>query len=288
MLVRPHPSRATVSTRRCAKTTAGSWAWPAVSLALLLGACASSDFDWQGRSPAALREYHAAFDRGAGSRCDGGASLQDFVALANSRRALFVGDHHRDEALHVCHRELLRELAAGGRKVVLLLEAIGIEDQPAVDDYLAGRIGMEALSQRCRARWDASWLAGGDVDVEHYRELLRIARHARIEAFGLEPAPRLPLAQRDARIAAQVRAVAAARPEAVVVVVVGQSHLLGEDRVAQRAGLSCVVVGAEPSPQLLRAWPARSEHELVRTDRDVWFFASGVGAARAGARELRR
>ena len=286
MLVRPHPTRATDSKRMCAKSTAGSWAWSAVSL--LLGACASSDFDWQGRSPAALREYHAAFDRGAGSRCDGGASLQDFVALANSQRVLFLGDHHRDEALHVSHRELLRELAAGGRKVVLLLEAIGVEDQPAVDDYLAGRIGMEALSQRCRARWHDSWLADGDVDVEHYRELLRIARLARIEAFGLEPAPRLPLAQRDARIAAQVRAVATARPDALIVVVVGQSHLLGDDRVAQRAGLSCVVVGAEPSQQLLRTWPVGNEHELVRTDRDVWFFASGIGLTRTEARDLRR
>jgi len=245
-------------------------------IALLLSACAASDFDWQGRSPSTLRDYHAAFERGAGSRIDGGASQQDFVALLRSRRALFLGDHHRDAELHVCHRELLRELAASGGKVVLLLEAVGVEDQPAVDDYLSGRITMEALGQRSCARWPSSWLANGDVDVDHYRELLRIARHAHIEAFGLEPAPRLPLAQRDARIAAQVRAVAAARPDALLVVVVGQSHLLGEGRVVERAGLPCTVVGAEPPASLSRELPIANAHDLVRTNRDVWFFAGSV------------
>ncbi len=276
MLARLLSLHALDSRRPCAKRSAGTWARTAWTLPLLLAACAGSDFDWQGRSPSTLRDYHAAFDRGAGSRIDGGASMQDFLALLRSRRALFLGDHHRDEALHVCHRELLREVAARGSKVVLLLEAIGIEDQPAVDDYLAGRIGMESLAQRSRARWPSSWLAGGDVDVDHYRELLRIAWHARIETFGLEPAPRLPLAQRDASIAAQVRAVAAARPDALLVVVVGQSHLLGEDRVVARAGLPCLVVGAEPPEELARSLPTGMAHEFVRTNRDVWFFAGRV------------
>lgn len=274
MLARPHSAHALDSTRSCAKRSPNFGARAAVSL--LLASCTGSDFDWQGRSPSALREYHSAFERGAGSRIDGGASTQDFVALQRTRRALFLGDHHRDEALHLCHRELLRELASGGLKVALLLEAIGVEDQPSVDDYLAGRIGMETLAQRCRARWPDSWLSNADVDVEHYRELLRIARHSRIDTFALEPAPRLPLAQRDARIAAQVRAVAAARPDALVVVVVGQSHLLGEDRVVARAGLPSLVVGAEPPEDLARSLPTGSEHDLVRTNRDVWFFAASL------------
>lgn len=243
-----------------------------VALPLALSSCAGPQFDWQGRSPAALAEYRSAFARNAGARWDGGTDVDDFVALARSRRVLFLGDHHRDERLHARQRDLLGRLFAAG-PTTLLLEAVGIEDQAAVDDYLDGRIGMPGLVATCRARWPQAWIAGGDVDSEHYRELLRAARDAGARVFGLEPAPRLPLPQRDARIAAQARAVANARPDALVVVVLGQDHLLGEGRVVERVAMPCTVVGAAPSEALWRALPITTRSFAWRTERDVWFFS---------------
>ena len=243
-----------------------------VALSLALSACAGPQFDWQGRSPAALAEYRAEFDRNAGIRWAGDADVDDFVALARSRRVLFLGDHHRDERLHARQRDLLRRLFAAG-PTTLLLEAVGIEDQASVDDYLDGRIGMPGLVATCRARWPQAWIAGGDVDSEHYCELLRAARDQHVRVFGLEPAPRLPLAQRDARIAAQTRAVANARPDTLVVVLLGQDHLLGEGRVAGLVAMPCTVVGAAPSEALWRARPITTRSFAWRTERDVWFFS---------------
>lgn len=270
MLIPREAARATDIVRSDGPSTRSpSWL---CALALAFAACAGSQFDWQGRSPSALADYRAEFDRKVGSRWDGEADVDDFVALARSRRVLFLGDHHRDERLHARQLDLLHRLFAAG-PTLLLLEAVGVEDQLALDDYLDLRIGMPSLVATCRARWPQAWIAGGDVDSAHYRELLRSARERNVRVFGLEPAPRLPLHMRDARIAAQTRAVANARPDALVVVLVGQDHLLGEGRVVDRVALPCTVVGAAPPEPLCRAIPFATRAFTWRTERDVWFFS---------------
>ncbi|MEQ1633425.1 MAG: hypothetical protein ABL997_13695, partial [Planctomycetota bacterium] len=113
---------------------------------------------------------------------------------------------------------------------------------------------------------------GSDVDSEHYRELLRIARDSRTPALALEPTPRLPLKDRDTRIAAQVAAAARAHEDCLLVVVLGQSHLLGHGRVPARTGLPSLLVGATPPRALVQQFPRRSPHDLLRTDQGLWFF----------------
>lgn len=238
---------------------------------LLLAASACTGVDWQGRSNLRLREYQEAFAEDCGHFVDGGASLADFEALVRTRRALWLGDHHRDERLHAHHRELLQRLFRA-RPCVLLLEAVGSEDQPALDDYLAGRIALERTTAIVAARWPDSWLSSPEVDAPHYRELLALARATRTPVHGLEPAPRLPLAERDVHMAARTRAVAAAHPHRLVVVVVGQAHLLGQGRVPERTGLPSVLVGAEAPNALATRLPWRGPHDLARTERGLWFF----------------
>ena len=269
MLVPDARARAAVSVRNhrgLRRSCAG------IAACLLLLSCEATTFDWQGRSPSALSDYHVAYERDAGTRIDGSASWDDFLALAASRRALYLGDHHRDERLHALHRDLLQRLAKHGVRMRLMLEAIGIEDQPHIDAYLAGRIGMEQLVAACRTRWQGSWIAGGDVDAAHYRELLRIAKSLGIRASGIEPTPRLPLSQRDPRIAAQVRAEALADEGALLVVVVGQSHVLGTGRLADRIGLPCTILGARPTSSM-RIDATRLRQDFVRTERFVWLFS---------------
>ena len=98
---------------------------------------------------------------------------------------------------------------------------------------------------------------------------------------GLEPTPRLPLAERDRLIALRVRAIAAARPERLVVVFVGQSHLLGEGDVVANCGLPALMVGGEPSPELLAARAsAPGDGDLLRSSGGPWWFEALFAAGR--------
>lgn len=242
--------------------------------AALASSCANNAFDWQGRSPSQLEEYRQAFQDRAGTRFIAAASREQFLTLAKTKAALFLGDHHRDADVHAEQRALLRDLVGHGARVQLLLEAIAVEDQIRIDDYLRGEMSMERLVAECRARWPEAWIAGGDVDPEHWRGMLRIAKELRIPVHGLEPAPRLPLTERDARIAAQARTIALANEGSLVVVIVGQSHLLGPGRVVERTGLPCTVVGAALPKPLARIEAMRPDADVARTDQGVWFFAS--------------
>ncbi len=271
MLVLPRPRHTSAFLRPDRRPRA---AWTAALGLTLLGvaSCTGPGVDWQGRANLQLREYQAAFDTDAGTSFDRGVSQAEFVSMVRSYNALWLGDHHRDERLHQRQRELLRAVLATGAPCCLVLEAVGIEDQAILDDYLAGRSSMDRLVAVVRHRWPASWLGGGDVDSEHYRELLRMARASNTPVRAFEPTPRLPLAQRDPSIAAEVKATARAHQDHLLIVVVGQSHLLGLGRLPERTGLSSLLVGAVPPQRLLRAMPLRPTDDLLQSDTGLWFF----------------
>ena len=101
---------------------------------------------------------------------------------------------------------------------------------------------------------------------------MRIEAHT---SFGHRlPTPRLPLAQRDERIA---RAVADARlhyPDRLLVVVVGQAHLLGRGDVVRRSEVGGLVLGGRPTEALAPNAPAeRIRGTAWRSDQDVYWFA---------------
>ena len=120
-----------------------------------------------------------------------------------------------------------------------------------------------------------SWLDSDEVDSAFYRYLLLAAREWRVPAYALEPIPRLPLSQRDAVIAARVRRIALAHPEALLVVVVGHAHLLGEGGLLARVALPNVAVGARLSVALHRqlAEVRPPPGTVLRTPSGVLFFA---------------
>jgi hypothetical protein len=246
---------------------------PGVALALLLGACAAGELDWRGRDDG-LADYHRAFEADVGAAFDRTATPAVLLAQIRQTRVLWLGDHHLDRELHRYHRQLLDQLLAAGLEPALGLEALGIDDQPAVDAFLDGRIDLQALAQEQLQRWRDGWLSAADVDARHYRELLATARSKRLPVFALEPAPRLPLQQRDAAIAATVREAADRHPGRLLVVVVGQAHLLGEGRLPARVGRPGVALGAEPTATLRQAAPrAAAAGGFVRSSGGLWFFA---------------
>lgn len=256
-----------------------------VATAMLVAAataCGTGGFGWQGVEPAQLRDYRTAFERAAGAQFDRTATRDELVALLRRTRVLWLGDHHRHTALHRRQRQLLEQLAADGIRLGLCLESIGTEDEPAVARYLRGNGDLDALAATLRRRWPGSWLDAADVDADHYRWLLAFARRTGSPVRALEPVPRLPLPRRDAVIAANVHAAAIEHPGRLTVVVVGQSHLLGDGRLADRAALPSLLVGAEPTAALLAAHrTAPPPGGLLRSDAGLWFFADLLPPARA-------
>lgn len=245
----------------------------AVILALLAHGCTPSRFGWHDGT-VDLRDYRAAFERSAGDRFTAAISTTGLLTGLAGQRVLWLGDHHGSERLHRRQRELLAALLRTGQRPVLALEAIGTQDEAAVADYLAGHGDEFRLLAALRRRWPSHWLEDPAVDAPHWRELLRIARAHRLPVHALEPTPRLPLAERDAVIAAKVTALAATYPDRLIVVWIGQAHLRGRGDLVARVGLPATAVGGEPVPALAAApTTGLPPAELRRSDGGLWWFA---------------
>jgi uncharacterized iron-regulated protein len=248
-----------------------------VSLLLLL-ACSPSEFAWQATLPADLANYRTAFAAAAGTKFEATSTRATLLAQLPNRRVLWLGDHHASSMLHGLHLELLEAVAAvcadSRRPLVLVLDALGEQDQPAVTEFLGGRLEMRDLQRQLRARWPGSWLDDSALDPWYYRSLLAFGKRHGTAVHALEPTPRLPLADRDPRMAARIAAIATAAPDALVVVVVGQAHLLGTGDMVRRTGLPGLALGGEPPAALLAAaTEPRERGVLQRSDGGLWWFA---------------
>lgn len=197
-----------------------------------------------------LRAYKEEYYRSLGQRFVAHLDDRELLAEIAIARVLYLGDHHDDPALHQRYLELLDAVHTTRERLAIGLEAIGEEDEPAVRDYLAGRIDLLALRERIRARWPGSWLDTADVDHDFYRALLERARAWGAEVFALEPIPRGPLRERDVVIADNVLRAARRHPRALLVVVVGQAHIAGPDRVLASVALPSVAFAARMSMPL--------------------------------------
>lgn len=245
----------------------------------LLAACAGGGVGWpeapavgdpEPSGPGYLREYKESHYRELGTDFDRTLTEEAFVKEVQSARVLFLGDVHDDVELHRDHLRLLDALLAFGWTPALGLEAVGSEDDALLRQHTLGDLPMVTLRNAIRARWPETWLEDGSVDAAFYRALLERARRHRLPVFGLEPTPRLPLEERDARIAANVRRAAAAHPGRPIVVVVGHTHLLGQGALIRRIGLPSIAVGARLSPALERRAASRAPG-YARTSGGVWY-----------------
>ena len=249
-----------------------------ITAVTILAACTPRSFGWPDGPGAEIRGYRASFAAAAGDELVERVERPQLRRRALNAGALWLGDHHRHARLHALHTELLDELVRDGAPMVLCLEAVGVQDQRWVDAYLRGRIEMRELRRHLRARWSGSWLDDPDLDPWYFRALLAFAREHAVPVKALEPTPRLPLAQRDARIA---RAVADARlehPDRLLVVVVGQTHLLGQGDVVRRSEVGGLVVGGLPTEPLLEPGPTeRARGAAWRSDQGVYWFDEMFG-----------
>lgn len=252
------------------------WALSACTCALLLGACYQWTDNLQGR-PRYLASYIDSHYQDLGQQFVTPMTRDEFREQLGKTRVLFLGDHHRDPGLHAEILALLAWISDQGRRPMLGIEAIGIQDDAALQEFLAGDIDLAPLRRRITDRWPESWLDNPEVDYRFYRRLLQTARAHRIPIFALEPTPRHSLSARDTLIAGNIRHALRLHPDHLMVVVVGHAHLLGRGHLVGRVGAPALAIAARFSPTLSRE---AAEHRQIarssflQTERGVLFFPS--------------
>jgi Haem-binding uptake, Tiki superfamily, ChaN len=135
---------------------------------------------------------------------------------------VLVGDYHALSAAQAYAASIVNQLAQGSRPVLFCVEAILARDQKILNEWFRGEIDSEELRERIR--FDADW----GYDWRPYRELLERARKVAAGVYGLDCPPRSDMrtiARRDRHAATKVLELRRKCPEAVIVVLFGESHL---------------------------------------------------------------
>jgi hypothetical protein len=256
---------------------------PIATLGLLAcAACSPQEFVWDDVGPDQLQHYRTSFQTAAGNRLLASSTRNELLHRLRDERILWLGDHHRSPRLHALQQQLLVQLQADGVQLAFALEAIGSQDEPDVQRFLRGDASMPWLRAEMQTRWHGSWLDDEEVDVGHYRALLTFARDHQIPVAALEATPRRPIEPRAGAFVACVRPRAERWPARLLVVHVGQLHLVGVGDVVARTGRGGFVFGAEPPPALrassaLPLTPAPPPGSVWRSDGGLWWFGELLG-----------
>lgn len=255
--------------------------------AATLSGCSNASLHWpqaEPQDPAPtgpryLRMYKESHFRALGDDFGAAVSMDEFCARVARARVLYLGDHHDDASLHERMLALLGELDRRQLPYELGLECIGIQDEPAVDVFVRGGLDLDDLVHTTGERWPESWLDSSDVDSGFYRALLQRARAHATPVFALEPTPRPPLYERDQGMARRIRARSREGQGTLMVIVVGETHLLGQGQLVRRVDLPHVAVGARLSVGLkerARELRLRPEQAFVESASGLWFFVPFV------------
>ncbi len=135
---------------------------------------------------------------------------------------VLVGDYHALPASQLYTASVIEKLAAGGRKVILGVEAVVARDQRILDEWQRGEIDTDEL--RDRIRFETDW----GYDWQPFRELMLRARASGARIFGLDCLPRQDMRSiraRDRHAAVKIAELRHEHPDAVLVVLFGESHL---------------------------------------------------------------
>ena len=159
----------------------------------------------------AFRSYESVIDR------------QQLGAFVRNADIVLVGDYHALPSAQRFAATLLEERAQpGDRPVVLGLETIFSRDQHILDEWWRREIDAEELRQRIR--FDLDW----GYDWAPFYELLVTAREHADAIYGLDCMPREDLRKigaRDRHAAHKMAEIRQRHPNAVIMVLFGESHL---------------------------------------------------------------
>ncbi len=164
-----------------------------------------------------IREFHDEFRSYVAV-----SSRDDLTIDCYKADIIYLGDYHALPASQRFAAELLAEIATRVREVILCLELVYVRDQPSLDRYMRGEVSEAEFLKAIR--YHADW----GYDWPSFRLLFETARTHAVSVFGLDSGPRSGfrhIRQRDAHAAARIADLAARRPNARIVVVIGESHL---------------------------------------------------------------
>jgi Haem-binding uptake, Tiki superfamily, ChaN len=159
----------------------------------------------------AFRSYESVIDR------------EQLNASIRAADIVLIGDYHALPAAQHFAASLLEDRAQpGDRPVVLGLETIFSRDQHILDEWWRREIDAEELQQRIR--FDLDW----GYDWAPFYELLVAAREHADAIYGLDCMPREDLRKigaRDRHAAHKMGEIRQRHPDAVIMVLFGESHL---------------------------------------------------------------
>jgi Haem-binding uptake, Tiki superfamily, ChaN len=141
-----------------------------------------------------------------------------------------VGDYHALPSSQRYLATLIRDAELNKRPLVVGLETIFSRDQHIVDEWWHREIDDTELRQRIR--FDLDW----GYDWTPFYELLTAAREHVVALYGLDCMPREDLRKigaRDRHAAAKIAEIRRRHPEALVLVLFGESHLAPNHLPAQ-------------------------------------------------------
>jgi hypothetical protein len=187
-----------------------------------LAALAGVEREIRSQDSSGRRKYLQDFTRAFRSY----SSVIDSQEVANSIRAadvLLIGDYHALPASQRYAASLVEECAApGDRPVVLALETIFSRDQHIVDEWWRREIDEKEFRERIR--FDLDW----GYDWAPFFEMLATAREFAEGLYGLDCMPREDLRKigaRDRHAAHKIAEIRERHPNAVILVLFGESHL---------------------------------------------------------------
>ncbi len=143
---------------------------------------------------------------------------------------VLVADYHALPSSQRFLASLIRDPEVHQRPVVLGVETIFSRDQHIVDEWLRGEIDEAELRQR--VRFDFDW----GYDWTPFYELLSAARDHAVGLYGLDCMPREDLRKigaRDRHAAEKIAETRGRHPDALVLVLFGESHLAPRHLPAQ-------------------------------------------------------
>src|SRR6202030_1666437 len=165
-----------------------------------------------------LREFNQAF-----RSYDSLLGAEEIQGALHSADVVLIGDYHALPAAQRHADSLIEQRAlAEDRPVVLGVETIFARDQHILDEWWRREIDESELRQRIR--FDLDW----GYDWTPFHELLVAARDHGEAIYGLDCMPREDLRKigaRDRHAAAKISEIRDRHPNAVILVLFGESHL---------------------------------------------------------------
>lgn len=164
-----------------------------------------------------IRDFREEF-----SRFQEVSSLDDLTVACYKAGIVYIGDYHALPASQEFAARLLKDLASRSTEVILCMEMVYARSQKVLDRYMRGEMAEAEFLKAIR--YDLDW----GYDWNSFRKLFEVAREHGVAVHGIDCEPRSGfryIRKRDAHAAAHIAGIAARRPEAKIVVVIGESHL---------------------------------------------------------------